>query len=263
MRSEPVRTVLVDDEEPARELLRALLVAWPEVVIVSEAGDGEAALAAIERDTPDLVFLDVRMPGLSGLDVAAALRPDATPLIVFVTAFEQYAVRAFELAACDYLLKPFDATRLAATMERVFMRLRSAYPAADLVRDLLRQVRPAPSPHVVVSVDGSHLFLEADDIEWIEAGGKTSHLHLLRGSTKGVISVRESIGSLERRLDSRTFVRVHRSAIVNRRQIREVQPWFKGDHVIVLRRGGRIVTGRTYREAVLRLIAGWEVGAGG
>jgi two-component system LytT family response regulator len=108
----------------------------------------------------------------------------------------------------------------------------------------------------VVTVAGSHLFLDADDIEWIEAAGKTSHLHLLRGGTKGVISVPESLKSLERRLDSRTFVRVHRSAMVNRRQIREVQPWFKGDHVVVLRRGGRIITGRTYRNAVLRLIAG-------
>jgi two-component system, LytTR family, response regulator len=214
----------------------------------------------MEREAPDLVFLDVRMPGLNGLDVAASLRPDATPLIVFVTAFEQYAVKAFELAACDYLLKPFDAARLAATMERVFARLRSAYPAADLVRDLLRQMGPAPSPQVVVTVDGRHLFLDADDVEWIEAERKTSHLHLTRGGTKGVISVRESIKSLERRLDPRTFVRVHRSAMVNRRQIREVQPWFKGDHVIVLRRGGRIVTGRTYRDAVLRLIAGHDGG---
>ena len=252
----PLRTVIVDDEEPARELLHSFLAAWPDVAIVGEAATGADALDLIRRERPGLVFLDVQMPLMSGIDVVSALAHDAAefPLIVFVTAYDQYALRAFELSACDYLLKPFDAPRFATTMRRVLAR--GAEQASDIqhaLRLLLQQARPAaPAQQLVVKVDGSHLFLRPDEIDWLEASGKDVTLHL--ATTKLV--VREPMNSLEARLDPSMFVRVHRSAIVNRTRIREMQPWFKGDYLLILRNGAKVVSGRTYRAAVQRLIAG-------
>jgi len=246
-----VRTLIVDDEEPARELLRAFLERQGDVQIVGEAGDGVDAVEMIRRLSPDLVFLDVQMPGLNGLDVAGAIPADELPLIVFVTAYDQYALRAFEVSACDYLLKPFDADRLASTMRRVVAhRERSGHEVARAIRSLLAHVQTAREEQIVVKSDGRHLFLQNDEIEWIEAVGKDLRIHL----GANVLVVREPLNSLERRLDSAAFLRVHRSAIVNRTRIREVQPWFKGDYVLILRSGTRVVTGRTYRGVVSRLL---------
>jgi len=247
----PIRTLIVDDEEPARELLRAFLERQVDVQIVGEAGDGDAALEMIRRLRPELVFLDVQMPGRNGLDVVASLAMEELPLIVFVTAYDQYALRAFEVSACDYLLKPFDADRLAGTMRRVVARReRSGEDVAATIRSLLAHVQTARDEQIIVKSDGRHVFLQSDEIEWIEAVGKDLRLHL--GSN--VLVVREPLNSLERRLDPSHFLRVHRSAIVNRTRIREVQPWFKGDFVLILRSGVRVVTGRTYRGVVARLL---------
>jgi two-component system, LytTR family, response regulator len=249
--SGPLRVVLVDDEEPAREVLRRWLSEWPRLEIVGEAGDGASALALIAAEQPDLVFLDVQMPGLTGLDVAAQLHAGRPPSVVFVTAFEQYAIRAFEVSACDYLLKPFDQARLRLTVERVLaQRTRMPGEVLEALRAALVGRTAAPASQVVVKVDGRHLFLRAEEIEWIEAVGKESRLHL----DSGELVVREALSSLEERLDAAWFVRVHRSAIVNRARIREVQPWFKGDYVLLMRRGARIVSGRTYRAAVQQLL---------
>jgi two-component system LytT family response regulator len=248
-----VRALIVDDEEPARELLRALLQDQPDVQIIGEAGDGAAALDMIRRLAPDLVFLDVQMPSMNGFDVVSALDVNDIPLIVFVTAYDQYALRAFEVSACDYLLKPFDADRLSNTMRRVFARRATSGANVDAaMRSLLAHVRSTREAQIVVKSDGRHVFLESDEIEWIEAVGKDLRLHL--GSN--VLVVRESMNSIEQRLDPARFVRVHRSAIVNRTRIREMQPWFKGDYVIILRTGARVVTGRTYRSVVQGLIDG-------
>jgi two-component system LytT family response regulator len=248
-----LRAVIVDDEEPARELLRVLLAAWPEVVIVAESGEGTTALEAIRTARADLVFLDVQMPGRSGIEVAMDLiESGSPPLIVFVTAYDQYAIKAFELSACDYLLKPFDAERLGATIDRVRAR-RCLPPEAMLValRALVATVHASRPDAVVLKVDGRHLFLDPDEIEWIEAVGKEVRVH----SQRGALTVRETMNNLEERLDGSTFLRVQRSAIVNRRHIAEVQPWFKGDYVLILRRGARVVSGRTYRDVVQRLVA--------
>lgn len=245
------RALIVDDEEPARELLRAFLERWPEVTIVGEAGDGRAAIEMTRRFTPDVIFLDVQMPRLSGFDVVAALQGESLPLIVFVTAYDQYALRAFEVSACDYLLKPFDADRFANTMRRLLARREEpAESARAAVRSLLDAVQPGTERQVVVKVDGRHVFLDAGEIEWVEAVRKDARLHL---NAKALL-VRESMTSLEHRLDPSRFLRVHRSAIVNRAHIREMQPWFKGDYVLIMRSGARIVSGQTYRENVRRLI---------
>ncbi len=248
-----VRTLIVDDEEPARELLRSFLARWPDVDIVAEAADGASAIELARRHTPELVFLDVQMPRVNGFDVVASLDERALPLIVFVTAYDQYALRAFEVSACDYLLKPFDAERFAATMRRVLAR--RAAPAGDVqaaVQTLMSRVRGRANNQLVVKTDGRHVFLDDADVEWIEAVGKDVRLHL-GGSAKTVVA-RESMNSLVARLDSDRFVRVHRSAIVNRSHIREAQPWFKGDYVFVMKSGARVTSGRTYREQMRRLL---------
>jgi len=246
-----IRALLVDDEEPARELLRAFLAQWPEVAIVGEAGDGRTAVELAKRLAPDLLFLDVQMPRENGFDVVEALDPNALPLTVFVTAYDQYALRAFEVSAVDYLLKPFDAERFANTMRRVIARRdEPARTTRDAVRALLTALRPPGTEQLVVRLEGRHLFLDPGEIEWVEAVRKDARLHL---GAKSLV-VREPMSSLERRLDPAQFLRVHRSAIVNRAHIREMQPWFKGDYVLIMRTGARIVSGETYRDAVRRLI---------
>jgi two-component system LytT family response regulator len=251
-----LRTMIVDDEDNARGLLRSMLTAWPRIRVVGDAADGESAVTLARRESPDLLFLDVQMPGMSGFDVVAALSPDAVPMIVFVTAFDQYALRAFEVSACDYLLKPFDEDRLAITMQRVIDRYdRADRPSGLELQSLLSQLRGATESQVVVKVDGRHIFLDADEIDWIEADGKDLSIH----AGKSVLRVRESMSSLEGRLPGTRFLRVHRSAMVNRSRVREMQPWFGGDHVLILRDGTRVITGRTYREAVQELTRGLHV----
>ena len=248
-----LRTVIVDDEEPARELLRSLLGGVPDVVVVGEAGGGIEALEVIERLAPDLVFLDIQMPEMNGIDVAQTLsQRGALPAVVFVTAYDQYAVKAFELCALDYLLKPFDAARLESATARARDQRRGGDP--DLIsamRALLAKQRTPADEPIVFKSDGRHVFLGASEIEWIEAVGKDVRVH---GGASALV-VRESMASIESRLDRARFVRVHRSAIVNRAHIREVQPWFKGDYVLILKRGTRIVTGRTFRSSVQSLLA--------
>ena len=246
-----IRTLIVDDEEPARELLRTFLADWPEVDIVGEAADGAAAIDAAARLAPDLIFLDVQMPRVSGFDIVAALDERAMPLVVFVTAYDEYAIRAFEVSACDYLLKPFDAERMAATMRRVIAR--RAEPARGAhaeLQTLLGEWNRAKGRQLVVKTDGRHVFLDMDDIEWIEAVGKDVRLYL----TAKNILVRESMNALANRLDTHRFVRIHRSAIINRAFVREAQPWFKGDYVFIMKSGARVTSGRSYREQVRRLL---------
>ena len=242
-----MRAVIIDDEQPARELMRALLRAWPSVEIVGEAEDGEAGLRLIVAESPDLVFLDVQMPGSSGFDVLASLSSEHVPIIVFTTAFDEYALRAFEVSAYDYLLKPFDASRLAKTMNRVLdVGARSEQLAQSRLRTFLSHLREPADDTVVVKTEGRHVFLRRTEIEWIEAVGKEVRFHV-RGKA---IVARETMTGVQQRLDPAHFVRVQRSAIVNRGHVSQVQTWFKGDYVIVLRSGVRIVTGRTYRPAV-------------
>jgi two-component system LytT family response regulator len=247
-----VRAVIVDDEEPARELLRAFLARWPEIDIVGEAGDGLSAIEMTKRLSPDLLLLDVQMPRVNGFDVVTALDATALPSIVFVTAYDQYALRAFEVSACDYLLKPFDADRFGAAMRRVLARRQDpGQSAREAIRALLASLQSVPAEQLVVRAGGSHLFLDPGEIEWAEAVRKETRLHL---GTKSLL-VNEPLHRLEARLDPNRFIRVHRSAIVNRSHIREMQPWFKGDFVLIMKTGARIVTGRTYRESVRRLMS--------
>jgi two-component system, LytTR family, response regulator len=223
------------------------------VDVIAEAADGDSATATIIRDQPQLVFLDVQMPRRNGFDVLADIASEAMPEIVFVTAFDEHAVRAFEYNACDYLLKPFDERRLAIAVERSLARLAGASRASEQsVRALLLEMQlPAPT-QLVVKVDGRHVFLDTESVDRLEVDGKETHVYV----GKHVVVVREPVSSLERRLDPRTFLRVRRSTIVNRSRIREIQPWFRGEYIVLLHDGTKIISGRHYREPIRRLLRG-------
>ncbi len=246
-----MRTVIIDDEQPARELIRALLAAWPSIDIVGEAADFANAVRLFETVSPELAFLDVQMPGGSGFDVLMSVPPDRLPLIIFTTAYDQYALRAFEVSACDYLLKPSDAARLAKALTRVLnIETRGEQIAQRRLLTLLGHLNAPPSETVTVKAEGRHLFVRTSDIHWIEAVGKTVRFH----TAGGAIEARETMSSVEARLNRTQFVRVHRSAIVNANHVAQIQPWFQGNYVLILRNGSRVVSGRTHRAAVQSLI---------
>jgi two-component system LytT family response regulator len=249
-----IRTIIVDDETLARKRLRAMLASEHEIDIVGEAASGTAALDTIAQHKPDLVFLDVQMPGLTGFDVVRALPAKFRPLIVFVTAHDEHAIRAFDVHAADYLLKPVSEARLREAVERIAERLRSE-SRADLskqMEQLLSKVATvsASPDRIPIKRNGRVIFVRTADIDWIEADGDVVRLH----AGREMHCVRDTLGNIEERLPRDVFVRVHRSIVVNAASIREVQPWFKGDYVLILKDGTQLRSGRSYREAVQSLI---------
>lgn len=246
----PVKTrVLIADDEPlGRARLRMLLAQEPWVEIVAECADAPATIAAIEKLRPELVFLDVQMPGGSGFDVIETVGAARMPFVIFVTAFDRYALRAFDVHALDYLLKPFDRDRFRDALTRARERI-DRHPNGDLERRLLALVtdlKPGPQPleRFVIKSGGRVFFLRAADIEWIEAAGNYVKLHI--GAETHVF--RETMNSLEARLDPSVFFRIHRSHIVNIERVRELQPWFNGEYVVFLTSGARLTLSRGYRD---------------
>jgi two-component system, LytTR family, response regulator len=297
-----LRVMVVDDERLARQRLRRLL-REEGVDVVAECADGREAVAALREHAPDLVFLDVQMPELDGFGVLAEVGADRMPGVVFVTAYDQYAVRAFEVSALDYLLKPFDAerfrkafrraraalereeataqqTRLAALLERLAagvgaggadashagtpalpVAAASAASAASAAADgvdappdgsgALAHPRRAPGggkylERLLIKSGGRVFFVRVSEIDWIEAAGNYLRLHVGRDAHL----VRETMSTIEAKLDPAQFLRVHRSTIVRTDCIREMQPWFSGEYVIILRDGTRLKLSRSYREQV-------------
>jgi two-component system LytT family response regulator len=240
-----IRTVIVDDERHARQKVRALLAGESDVEIVRECANGDDAVKTINEVRPDLVFLDVQMPGRDGFDVLREIG-DAAKHVVFITAHDQYAVRAFEVQALDYLLKPFDRQRLDKALQRVRARMRDGDDLQEQLRALVEQVRPPETTidRIMVKSAGRITFLRVDEIDWIEAADNYVRLHAGRETHL----VRETMNNLETRLDRRTFVRVHRSAIVNIDAVEEIRSLFHGDHNILLRTGVEIPLGRSYRD---------------
>ena len=242
-----MRVLIVDDEPLARERIRDLLRAEGDVRRVEECGNGEEAVEAIQARPPDLVFLDVQMPGLDGFGVLERLPPGPMPLVVFVTAYEQHAVRAFEVHALDYLLKPFDPQRFAATLSRVRTRLGHGTrdEVAEAVRALLAEARDRlPAAPAVLSVRAGDRIvpIRVDEIDWVEAEGNYVRLH--RGTSSHLL--RETMAALEQSLDARRFRRIHRSAIVNVDRIAELVPWFGKDFKVILRDGTELTLSRSY-----------------
>jgi two-component system LytT family response regulator len=243
-----MRTLVVDDEPMARERVMSLLQHEPDVEIVGECSDGTQAVAAIHDRTPDLVFLDVQMPGLDGFGVISAIGAERMPIVIFVTAYDEYALKAFEVHALDYLLKPFGKDRFQETLRHARASLERRR-AGDLGRRLLAlvsDIKPEPPKfdRLVVKSGGRVFFLRSEDIDWIEASGNYVRLHLAEESHL----FRETMNRMEARLDSRRFVRIHRSRIVNTERIKELQPWFNGEYVVILRNGARLPLSRGYRD---------------
>jgi len=252
---EPVRTLIVDDEPLARRRLRALLADEQDIEIVGEAGNGSAAVRAIAEKKPDLVLLDIQMPGKGGFDVLHEIRDIHQPIVVFVTAHDEHAIRAFEVEAVDYVLKPVVEERLRTAVRRAIIRRReqSRSDFSTAMTRLLERVHGDADPgRIPVRSNGRVTFVSLDEIEWVEADRDLVKLHTRRGSHV----IRLTMAEIEARLGVRRFVRLHRSTIVNVGCIREIQPWFKGDYVVVLTDGTKLRTGRTYRRAVQGLIRG-------
>jgi two-component system, LytTR family, response regulator len=250
-----IRALIVDDEPLARDGIRLHLAAAPDVEVVGECGDGESAVAAIRDLVPDLVFLDIHLPGLDGFEILDRIAGPA-PVVVFVTAFDRHAVAAFERHALDYLLKPFDATRFARTLERARAELsrRHREDLGQEVLAVLRELREKPSylDRVAVHTAGRYVFLSLDEIDWIEAAGNYVRLH---AGGRGHL-LRETMNGFETKLDPTQFVRIHRSVIVRIDRIQVVEPLSNNEHTVVLRDGTRLVSSRGYREAIDVLIRG-------
>ena len=246
--------LIVDDERLARKRLAGLLVDEPDVDVIGEAANGTEAVRAIATERPDLVFLDVQMPGLDGFDVLRATATIHQPFVVFITAHDEHAIRAFEVQAVDYLLKPVIETRFREAVRRVVARLRSR-PRAELAHEvarLLEHITPAQtrSSRIPIKRDGRVNFVRAEDVDWVEADGDVVRLHAGRETHV----IRETMTQVEAKLPSDRFMRIHRSLIVNTERVREIQPWFKGDYVLILQDGTKLRSGRSYRAAVQTLI---------
>ena len=247
----PLRVLIVDDEPLARRGVRARLARLPAVDIVAECAGGGEAVAAIRRLAPDVVFLDVQMPEVDGFEVLARIGAAPAPVVVFVTAYDQYAVRAFEVHALDYLLKPIDEARFADALARAKAQARSRRRGtagadervAALVLDHARHAR-----RFLVPGRGRTVVVDVDDVDWIEAADYYATLH---AAGKAHL-LRETLTALEQRLDPERFVRVHRSAIVNLDRVREIHPLFRGDCELVLKDGARVRLSRTRRREFQR-----------
>ena len=250
MTTRPLRTLIVDDEPMARAHLRSLLAARDDVEVAGECASGLAAVDVLRQGDFDLVLLDIQMPERDGLAVVREVGVERMPPVIFVTAYDEHALDAFEVHAFDYLLKPVNRDRFAEAIDRVVRLART--DDSEAIRGPLGRLMEYISAsrdeleRIAIKVDGRILMLSVSDVDWVEAAddyvkfhvGQSTYLH------------RDTMTRLERRLPRDTFMRIHRSTIVNLGRIRELQPWFQGDWVLILHDGTRLHTGRNYREAI-------------
>jgi two-component system LytT family response regulator len=249
-----IRTLIVDDMLLGRKRLRRHLEELRDIEIVGEASDGREAIDAIGTLNPHLVFLDVQMPEVDGFDVLRAVGVDTIPAVVLVTAHEEFALKAFEMHAIDYLLKPFDSARLHKAVERARRQITSATDDSTVrLNALLRQIASGArqARRIAIKADGRTVFLPTDDIDYIEAAGNYLRIVTSGGGTNAYM-IRDRISEMERRLDPVAFARVHRSTIVNISRIKEMHPLFNGDQSLILTDGTRLTLSRTYREQLLK-----------
>jgi two-component system LytT family response regulator len=253
-----VRTVIADDERLARQKLLILLAPERQLQVVAECSDGKQAVSAIRSFHPDLVFLDIQMPDLNGFQVLEEIPAEEMPVIIFTSAYDQYAIRAFEANALDYLLKPFDQERLHHAVERARIELRRSRDREITRRilGLLSQVRSdkepasAPCSRLVIKANGRVVFLDLDNIDWVEAAANYVRLNVGKES----YLFRETISRVAERLDANQFVRIHRSTIVNVRKIKELIPVNSGEYVVVLKSGRELSCSRGYRAPLQKII---------
>lgn len=251
-----IRTLIADDEPLAREGIRLRLHDESDVEIVGEAGDGPAAVKAIEELEPDLVFLDIEMPGMDGFEILEKAGPTHLPLVIFVTAFDDYALRAFDIHALDYLLKPFTSTRFRDALTRARHELtRRDESTYQGLAHLLDHGRDAPGAdgngkfiyRFAVRDRDRFILLKASEVEWIESAGNYARLH----ARSSAFLVRMTMSDLERKLDPRHFVRIHRTTIVNVDRVREIAPGSHGDFEVLLANGQTLKLSRNYRDRLL------------
>jgi two-component system, LytTR family, response regulator len=242
-----IKALIVDDEPLARERIRSMLRDAPDIEVAGECGNGPEAVRAVKELAPDLLFLDVQMPGMDGFEVLRSLG-GPLPFVIFVTAYDRHALRAFEVHALDYLLKPFKPARFAETLchAREALHARETRENSAALLKLMKTIQPAQEhlTRIVVKSGEKTVFVKADQVEYAEAAGNYVVLHV--GKESHVL--RETLGALEEKLDPRQFVRISRSALVNMDQIKEVQPMFKGEHAVVLRSGKQLPMTRGLRE---------------
>jgi two-component system LytT family response regulator len=267
-----IRVLVVDDESLAREALSVMLGDDPEMEVVAECRNGREAVKAIRRESPDIVFLDIQMPEMDGLQVVEEIGASAMPVTVFVTAFDKYALRAFEAHALDYLLKPFDHDRFNSALQRAktLVRQRKIGEIGENLFALIQDMKsksgesPAeteksqadkvlakePIDRVVIRSGGRIYFLKTDEIDWVEGAGDYLILH-----SAGVTHlIRETMNNFYAELDAKKFLRIHRSTIINIERIKDIQPLFKGEYVITLTGGKRLRSSRGYRHELQSLL---------
>jgi two-component system, LytTR family, response regulator len=242
-----LRVLIADDEELARTGIRQLLAARPGTKVVAECANGFETIAAIAEHTPDLVFLDVQMPGFDGFEVIEQVGIDTMPPVIFVTAYDAHALRAFETHAVDYLLKPIDPDRFHAALDRARTRI-----AGTKLTALIEEVsRDAPLQQIAVKHDGRISFVKVETIDWIEATGNYVTLHA--GAATYV--VRHTLERLARRLGGERFIRIRRDALVRLDAIKSLEPYLKGSYVILLRDGGKLFSSRSFAARLKELLA--------
>jgi two-component system LytT family response regulator len=251
----PIRALIVDDEPAARAAITTLLAEDPEIRIVGECADGRSALEAVEANAPDLLFLDVQLPEMDGFTMLRQLNGVDLPAVVFVTAYDQYALQAFEVHALDYVLKPFDDQRFREAVTRVKRQIRQGKLGAlseqllALLESGTGQRTSTPSDRqylkrLVIKSGGRVTLLGVKDIDWIEADGDYVKVHVGRAWHL----LRETMKHLEAQIDPTRFVRIHRSTIVNIERIKELQPYFRGEYVLILQDGSSLKLSRGYKE---------------
>jgi two-component system, LytTR family, response regulator len=253
-----VRTVIADDEQLARRKLRILLDSEPDVKVVAECHDGGQALSAIRACRPDLLLLDIQMPDRDGFQVLSEISPEEMPVVIFTSAYDQYAIRAFEAHALDYLLKPFDQGRLHQAIERARFELRQSKDReiTHRILELLSQVKSDKQPvpesegRLVIKTKGRIVFLNLDEIDWVEAAANYVRLNVGKES----YLFRETISRTSERLDPNHFIRIHRSLIVNVRKIKELIPVNSGEYIVMLKSGKELSCSRGYRANVQHII---------
>jgi len=251
-----IRVLVVDDEPLARERVRALLAPEPDVELIGECSDGASAVEAIRRQSPDLVFLDVQMPELDGFGVLGEVGRDKMPAVIFVTAHDQFALKAFDVHAVDYLLKPFDKERFKTALGRALDQIqrRQTGDLSQRLSALLADVRPETRPkhleRLAIKSSGRVVFVKVDDIDWIEAADNYVSLHV--GAEEHLH--RETMASIEGQLPLTKFMRISRSTIVNVDRIKELQPLFHGEYAVILRNGTRLTLSRSYRDKLDQLM---------
>ncbi|MDQ3062554.1 MAG: LytTR family DNA-binding domain-containing protein [Acidobacteriota bacterium] len=248
-----IKTLIVDDEPLARERIRRMLQDEKDIVIVGECVGGLEAVETIEQIAPDLVFLDIQMPQMSGFEVLQSIEPPNVPVVIFVTAFDQYALKAFEFHALDYLLKPFSKDRLRSALNRAREQIQITQPKtvderiAAFLNDLKNDNKYLD--RLLLKSSGRIYFVKTDEVDWIESAGNYAKLHVGRETHL----LRETMSGLEESLNPEKFLRIHRSCIVNIDRVKELHPLFSGDYVVIMHDKCELTLSRNYRDRLLNL----------